>query len=78
MIQFDHKRDLMSVFAGYGTQDAECGSYRIASPFNCQSDNIFRVEIDRVRSKGCTGGMFDILIYRQDRDISRVCQPSVS
>ncbi len=65
MVEFQNKRDLVGVFSGNRAQDAQCGCNRIASGFQSQFNDVFRVEIDGVRSKGGAGRVFNTLIHRQ-------------
>ena len=78
VVQLDDERYLMRVFAGHCAEVAERRSYGVAAPFDCQFDDVFRVEIDRVRSERRAGRVFDVLIDRQDRHVARAGQPAVA
>ena len=78
MIQFNHKRNFMGIFACHRSQNAECRSDRITTAFNSQFHNILRIEVDRIRSKRRSGSMFNILIDRKNGYITGISQTSMS
>lgn len=78
MVQFDEERDFMGIFPSDCSEIAERGSDGIASPFDCQLHNIFRVEIYRVGGERSSRGVFNILVYRENGEVSGVGETTVS
>ena len=77
MVQFYYKRYLMRIFSGNSTQIAESGCNCITTAFDGKLHNVFRIEINRIRSERSSGRMFDVLIDRKNGYISGVCQTTM-
>ena len=68
----------MGIFTCYGSKNPKGRSYSITASFNSQFYDIFRIEIDRIGGKRCSGSMFDVLIDRKYRHITGICQATMS
>ena len=77
MIDLQDEGNFMGILTGNRAQHAQGGGYRITAAFDGQLDDIFRIEIDRVRRKRSPGGVLDALIHRQDGDITGFAQAAV-
>ena len=77
VVELDDERYLVCISACHGAQHAEGRSHGVTAALDGQPDDILRVEIGRVRGERRPGGVFDALIYGQDRDIARTGQAPV-
>ena len=64
MIDFYDERNLVRVAARDGAQYAERRRDRVAAAFDRQFYDVFRIEVQRIRSEARAGGVFDALIDR--------------
>ncbi len=76
MVDLDDERDVMCIATGDRTEHAECRGHGIAAAFDRQLDDVFRIEINGVRSEGRAGAVFDSLIDGEDGHVARSCQPA--
>src|SRR5206468_9513192 len=67
----------MCKFSAHDSQDTISGSNGIASAFDCQANNIFRIEINWIGSKRSACTMFNSLVHRKDAAITRTTQSSM-
>ena len=67
----------MGVFPGNRAEHAECGGDGVAAAFDGKLDDIFRVEVDRLRREARAGGMLDALVHRKDRHVPGACEATV-
>src|ERR1700761_157683 len=77
-IYLDEKGNTMSIFTAHDGQHAKGGGDGATTGFHCQSDNIFRVEIDGISREGSSGAVFDSLVHRKDREIAGIGEPAVA
>ena len=77
MVDFDDEGDFVRVFARHGAQHAESRGDGIATALDGESDDVFRIEIQRIRSERSPCRVFDPLIYRQNGYISGIGQSSL-
>ena len=78
VIDLDDKGYSMGVPPGDGTQSSQSRCHSVAVAFNRQFEDIFRVKIDGIRCERCPRRVFDTLIHRQNRQITRACQSSMT
>jgi hypothetical protein len=67
----------MGILARDGSQYAEGRCHSVASAFNPQLDDVFRVEVLGVGCKGGSGGMLDTLVDGQDGEVPCPAKTSV-
>ncbi len=70
MVNLHQERNAVRVAARHRRQHAVGGGHAVAARFNRQLDNVFRVEIHRVRGKRRARRMLDALVHRQNGEIS--------
>lgn len=71
VVELYDKGDPVGVFSGHRPQHAERRSYGVAASLDGEFDDVFGVEIDRVRRERRSRAVFDPLVHGQDRKISR-------
>src|SRR6266571_4906767 len=76
MVELEEEWNFVRVLARDGPKHAERRSDGVAPPFDRELHDVFRIEVDRIGSERCAGGMFDSLIDRQYRNIAGSCEPS--
>ena len=64
VVDLNDEGDLVGVFARDGTQNSEGGGHGVATAFDREFNNVFRIKIGGVFSKAGAGGMLDALINR--------------
>ena len=74
VVELNDEWNFVCVLARHHAKDAKCRCDRIAAAGDSQIDNVFRIEIDRIRREGSGGGVLNALVNWQDRKVSRVCQ----
>ena len=77
MVDLDDEGDLVGIFARHRAEHAQRRSHCVATAFDGQSDDVFRIEINRVGREGGSAGMLDTLVHRQDGKVSAATQASV-
>ena len=70
VVDLNDKGNLVRVFARDGTQNAKGRSDSVATAFDREFDDIFRIKIGRVFCEAGARGVLDALIYGEDGNIS--------
>ena len=77
VVQLHNERNPVSVLAADASQHAERGRHRVTSALDGEFDDLLAVEVDRVLREARPGGVFDPLIDRKNRDVSRAPEPTM-
>ena len=78
VVELEDEGDLVGVALGDRTEHAEGARDAVAPARDRELDDVLGVEVDRVGREARTGGVFDALVDRQDRDVAGVAEPTVS
>lgn len=71
VIELHDKRNLGRELFRARTQNTQSRSHRIASALDRQTDDVDRIEIDRIPGKARAGAVLHALIHRQNAQVSR-------
>lgn len=77
MVDFDHERDFVSVFAANHAEDAKGRADHVASAFDGKLNDSSGVKANRVFGKRGSGRVFDPLIDGEDADVTGAAQSPV-
>src|SRR5690242_17448538 len=77
VVDLYNERDFVSVFPAQNSQHAKGRSNAIATAFDGQFYNIFRIKINWIGSKRSACTVFNSLVNREDGTITCSCQPSM-
>src|SRR6266566_971689 len=76
MVELQEEWNFVRVLARHGPKHAERRSDGVAPPFNRELHEVFRIEVDRIGSERCAGGVLDSLIDGQYRNVAGSRQAS--
>ena len=74
VVHLHEEGDLVGVFAGHGTEDAEGGGDGVATALDGQFHDVLGIEVDRVLGKAGSRAVLDSLIDGKDREVAGVGQ----
>ena len=77
VIDLNDERNLVRVFSRDRAQHAERRSDTIAATFDGKLDDVFRIEVLRIRGERSTGGMLNALVNRKNRNVTRSREATV-
>ena len=72
MVNLNHERNFVSVATRDAAEYTESRTDSVTATFDSELHDIFTVEVNRVLRKGCTCGVFDTLVNRENRNVTGV------
>ncbi len=78
MVVLDDEGNLVRVFASHRAQHAQRRGHPVATAFEGQLHDIFRIEVNWVGSERRARGMLDALIHRKDGDVPGARQTAMA
>ena len=72
VVHLHEEGDLVGVFAGHGTEDAERGGDGVATALDGQLHDVLGIEVNRVLGKAGSRAVLDALIDGEDREVAGV------